>query len=208
MLLIILLFGSGMKSFSQAVVHSTQQVNDSIEELQSTSIQQDFLKPKVNLSVGSSFSTYGSGYNSFGMYVAPEISLPVNKKFSITFGMGYSNITFNTPSEVGTQNSSLSYGDLFVSGTYKVNESLTVRGTAYKTFLMNPYMGNNSVTPQYLDFSKQGIIFDAEYKVSDKFKVGFSIEYSEQNNPYINQFNNSGLSGFGGSSFPSSTFGR
>lgn len=209
---------TGINIRAQAVVHSDQQQNDPAESSQSFDeeipVQQiekkELFKPNVNVSLGTSFSTFGAGNNAFGTYIAPEISMPVSKKFSVSFGMGYSNMFYNSPAESGFQRNSSSYGNLFVSGTYQVNEKLIVRGTAYKTFLLNPTPTSTikPINPQLIDFSSQGVIFDAEYKVSEHFKVGVSIEYREQNYPSFYDFNRNGINNFGGKPFSTPSFGR
>jgi hypothetical protein len=215
-LLLVLILTGGFDLHAQAVVHGDSQQNDSITPSNNygvaTPVQQDMqkelFKPNVSVSLGSSFSTFGSGYNTFGTYIAPEISMPVSKKFSVSFGMGYSNMFFNAPAESGIQGYNSSYGNLFVSGTYQVNEKLIVRGTAYKTFMLSPPTTLKPINPQMIDFSSQGVRFDAEYKVSNHFKVGVSIEYREQNYPSFYDFNSNGLNNFGGSPFGNPSFGR
>jgi hypothetical protein len=204
--------------YAQAVVHGDYQQKDTVAYMQniegSNSYkpigQQELFKPRVNVSLGSSFSSFGSGYNAFGTYIAPEISMPVSKKFSVTFGMGYANMFYNSPVESGFGSTNRSYGNLFVSGTYVVNEKLIIRGTAYKTFLLNPAPTSTikPLNPQFIDFSSQGVIFDAEYKVSEKFRIGVSIEYREQNYPSFYDFNRNGINNFGSSQFHTSPFGR
>ena len=217
-LLVLLFIGASINLQAQAVVRSDYQQNDSIAPSRSPGdaipvqqgTQSELFKPHVSVSLGTSFSTCGSGYNAFGTYIAPEISMPVSKKFSVSFGLGYSNMFYNSPVESGFQGSSRSYGNLFVSGTYQVNEKLIVRGTAYKTFLLNPAPNSTikPINPQFIDFSSQGVIFDAEYKVSEHFKVGVSIEYREQNYPSFYDFNRNGINNFGGSPFRTPSFGR
>jgi hypothetical protein len=201
---------------AQAVVHGDYQQKDSVayvQDIDGTSFlkpigQQELFKPHVNVSLGSSFSSFGQGNNAFGTYIAPEISMPVSKKFSVTFGMGYANMFYNSTVESGFGSTNRSYGNLFVSGTYQVNEKLIIRGTAYKTFLLNPAPTSTikPLNPQFIDFSSQGVIFDAEYKISERFKVGVSIEYREQNYPSFYDYNRNGINSFGGSPFRRSSF--
>jgi hypothetical protein len=117
---------------------------------------------------------------------------------------------YNSSIESGLGRTNRSYGNLFVSGTYQVNEKLIVRGTAYKTFLLNPAPTSTikPLNPQFIDFSSQGVIFDAEYKVSEHFKVGVSVEYREQNYPSFFDSNQNGINNFRGSSFQTPSFGR
>lgn len=194
---------------AQPVVSSDYFENDSISQLAGQGAEVELFKPKVNLSLGSSFSTFGSGYSGFSTYVAPEISMPVSKKLTMSFGMGYSSMFFNTPLESSMQSNTTSYGNLFVSGTYQVNEKLIVRGTAYKTFLLNTSPEAKSLNSQFYDFSNQGVMFDAEYKVNENFKIGVSVQYREQNQPSFYQGNSlyPGNSNPMGSPFRSSMFG-
>ena len=138
--------------------------------------------PSVSLSLGTAFTSFGYGFSGLSSYVAPTVSLPISKKFSVRVGMGYSTMWMNAPSELGAPYNS-SYGSVFVSGSYQVNEKLVVSGTAYKTFLLNSSSQGNSLNSSYNDFSSQGFMFDAEYKVNEKFRIGVSVEYRDQNMP-------------------------
>lgn len=162
----------------------------------------DLFKPSVNVSMGTSISTFGAGSSAVGTYIAPEVSVPVSKKLSMSVGMSYSSLFFNMPGEAGGQ-TNCSYGSLFVSGTYQVNDKLVVRGTAYKTFSLNPSTPDVSLNSQFFDFSSQGVKFDAEYKVSDKFRIGVSVEYNDQNYPTLYPASNTG---FGTSPFRTNSF--
>ncbi len=162
----------------------------------------DLFTPTVNVSMGSSFSTFGAGSSAVGTYIAPEVSVPVTNKLSMSVGMGYSMMFMNAPGEFGGQTNT-SYGSLFVSGTYQVNEKLTIRGTAYKTFMLTPPAATKPLNPSYFDFGSQGVKFDAEYKVSDKFRIGVSVEYQEQDYPSLFPNNNTN---FGGSPFNTNSF--
>lgn len=166
-------------------------------------------KPDVRVSLGTSFSSFGPGFNSFGTYVAPEISMPVTNKFSLQLGLGYSNMYFNSPGETMFAGNNSQYGSIYVSGTYLVNEKLRLRGTAYKTFLMNPPPPGEQANPYMSDFSNQGFILDMDYNVTDDFSIGISIEYREQNYPAFypygpNRMN--GFDGYGSSPFQSDPF--
>ena len=213
-LLLLLFVAAAFNLHAQAVVDGNHHQNESITPSQSfeeepiidQGSQKNCSNPMSVFHWELLFQLFGSGHNAFGTYIAPEISMPVSKKFSVSFGMGYSNMFFNSPVESGFQGNSRSYGNLFVSGTYQVNEKLIVRGTAYKTFMLNPPSAIKQINPQYIDFSSQGVIFDAEYNVSEHFKVGVSIEYREQNYPSFYDFNRSGINNL--SPFQSPSFGR
>ena len=156
-------------------------INNPVKEETSSQKSQGF-KPDVRVSLGTSFSTFGPGYNAFGTYVAPEISLPVTKKFSVQAGIGYSSLFYGQPGEtVFNGQNNMQYGSIYVSGTYQVNEKLSIRGTGYKTFLLNPSHFEN--TPGTPDFSNQGVAFDVSYKVSEHFHIDASFQYRQQNYP-------------------------
>lgn len=176
--------------------------NDSKSEL-GISKKQGF-KPDVKVSLGTSFTSFAPGYNSFGTFIAPEISMPVSKKIEMSFGLGYSSMFYSSPGESTFGSNQSSYGSMYFSGTYHVNEKLSVTGTGYKTFLLNPnnFTEENNITQ--FDFSSQGAILDVEYKVTDHFRINASFHYREQNYPdyYFgnpqNNFNNPANTTFGG----------
>jgi len=165
--------------------------------------EQQGFKPNVRVSLGTSFSSFGAGFNSFGTYVAPEISIPINNKFSVEVGMGYSSLFYSTPGETMFSGNNAQYGSIYVSGTYYVNEKLTIRGTGYKTFLLNPENFNGEANNSFYDYSNQGVRLDMDYKVTDKFRIGLSIEYREQNYPSFYPYEPNGINGFGGLPFNS-----
>jgi len=187
---LLLVFVNQTRLIAQPVVNGDFQLTDSliIEEVSSKSmngIEEPFefdKTPSVSLSLGTSFASFGYGFSGLSTFIAPAISLPVNKKFSVRVGMGYSNMWMNAPTEIGIPYNS-SYGSVFVSGSYQVNENLVVSGTAYKTFLLNSSNQNQLPGTPFNDFSNQGFLFDAEYKVNDKFRIGVSVEYRDQHTP-------------------------
>lgn len=189
-------FGSNVK------IDSEEQPDIKLQE------QQGF-KPDVKVSLGTSFTNFAPGYTSFGTFIAPEISMPVTKKIDISVGIGYSSMFYSIPGESSFNANPSSYGNIYISGTYHVNEKLSIRGTGYKTFLLNPQNFSENSNNNYLDFSSQGFILDVEYKVTEHFHVNASFQYREQNYPdyyFGNPHNsfgspnnfNSGFGGFGG----------
>ncbi len=195
-LLTLLLFGS--------TVLCAQEFGSNVKQEGKVTLQaeQQGFKPDVRVTLGTSFSSFGPGFNSFGTYVAPEISMPITKKFSVEVGIGYSSMFFSTPGEALFSQNNAQYGNIYVSGTYRVNEKLTIRGTGYKTFLLNPEQFNQNSNPAYYDFSNQGVILDLDYKVSDEFRIGVTFEYREQNYPGFYPYNTGGFNnGYGHSPF-------
>jgi len=206
----LVVFLSSASVFAQEF-GSNRKTNENVS-LQQTENQEGF-KPDVKVSLGTSFTSFTPGFNSFGTYIAPEISMPVSKKVDVSFGMAYSSMFYSRPGESGF-GSPNNYGSIFVSGTYHVNEKISIRGTGYKTFLLNPSnFSENNNNYSYFDFSNQGAILDLEYRVTDNFRINASFHYREQNYPdyyfgspmngfgspntFNNGFGGNGFSGFG-----------
>jgi len=203
-ILLIILIGGIAKLNAQEFGNNVKQ-----EGKVTLQTEQQGFKPDVRVSIGTSFSTFGPGFNTFGTYIAPEISFPVYQKFSMQVGLGYSSLFFGQSGESMFGTNPSQYGSLYVSGTYQINEKLTIRGTGYKTFLLNPAPQEETVNPGAMDFSNQGLILDIDYKVSEHFRINASFEYRKQNYPayyYGNPQNgfgtpnnfNPGFGGFGG----------
>jgi hypothetical protein len=140
-------------------------------------------KPQLSVSLTTSFASFSPGYTSFGTTLMPQITFPVSDKFSLSTGIGYS--TFFVGNGESMFNSSpSSYGHIFVSGTYDVNEKISLRGTGYKTFTLNPTTSfNNENNSNVSDYSSQGFIMDVEYRVTDNFRINVGFEYRQQNSP-------------------------
>ncbi len=162
-----------------------------VEKEKPTNLENTF-KPDISVSLGTSFSSFGPGFNTFGTYIMPEITMPLSKKFSVRAGIGYSTMFVSTPESTGSifgQNN-LQYGTVYVSGLYHVNPKLTIAGTAFKTFDLAPQ--NNEINPQSLDFSNEGFIIDVEYKVTENFRINAGFSYQKQN-PYNYYYNPGGF---------------
>lgn len=158
-------------------------------------------KPDVRLSLGSAFSTFYPGMSGFSTWVAPEISMPINKKWTVSAGIAYTNfITTGTPEIYGYGNTVQNYGSAYVKGRYQVNDKLAVTGIAYKTFNLSPPKPGDKINPRAIDFSNSGAMISVDYKVSDHFRINaaFSMEKRHYNpfDPY-----GYGYSPFGGSSW-------
>ena len=165
-----------------------------------------FSKLKTSVSVSSSFTNYGYGTSAFSTTVMPTFSQNITDKFSISAGIGYSALFISSEGSV-FNNTPDSYTHLFVSGSYKLSDKITIHGTGYGTFLLN----NNSTSIEgknnNANFSNKGIIMDLEYKVTESFRINVGFEYREQSHPFYpgnGSFMNN--QGFGGSSFERNPF--
>lgn len=207
LILIINRYDIQAQSFGSNVIgmEKVKQDSSNISNHEKTALFQ----PKVRLNLGTSFTSFGNQFNGFSTWVAPEVGMPVSKKVEVSFGMAYTSMHFNTSIDYPVQSQTNNYGSMYVSGTYHVNNKLSVRATGYKTFLLNPENFNNENQNSYLDFSNQGAILDLEYKITDNFRINASFQYHEQNNPnyfYTNPYGGNG--GFNSFSNPTkSSFG-
>lgn len=141
------------------------------------------VKPKVSVSLSSSFSSYAPGVTSFGTTIMPKITLPISDRLTLSTGIGYSSLFISNSNEGVFQSSPSNYGHVFVSGSYMLNEKISVRGTAYKTFLLDATSFGEMDSPAQYDFSSQGIIMDVEYRVTDNFRINVGFEYRDQKYP-------------------------
>lgn len=160
-------------------------------------------KPQLSASLSTSFTSFGSGVNSIGTSFMPQITFPMSQKFAVTAGIGYSTFFIGNSNQSLFQSNQSQYGHVFVAGDYMVNDKISLRGTAYKTFrLDSPNPSIESGFPGY-DFSSQGIIMDVEYRVTDNFRINVGFEYRQQNYPmYGPGFNNNSPHMGGLSPFP------
>jgi len=182
---------SNMKSFSNAylaglfvilmVVGTSSNAQTGAYTNTTNTKQNNSFKPDISVSLSSSFTSFGPGINTFGTSIFPSISFPVSNKFSLSTGIGYSSLFIGNSSPFNSQLSN--YGHVFISGAYELNEKITIRGTGYKTFLLNPPTPKLESSSPYLDFSSQGVIMDVEYKVTDNVRINVGFEYRQQNYP-------------------------
>ncbi|NTW25555.1 MAG: hypothetical protein HGA37_12730 [Lentimicrobium sp.] len=160
---------------------------------------------RFNLQTGASFSTGYGGGSLFNTYLAPSFSKDLGKKFTISAGAVINNTTFNNTAvfnqegQLSAFSGNLTTMTLFTSGSFKVNDKLTLSGSAYKT--INPAF-NARLNPQSLQMEAQGMSFGIGYKVSENVHIGAEIRMQQGNgnlySPYGNSFGNPYQSGFYG----------
>ncbi|MCX6282905.1 MAG: hypothetical protein NTW31_01510 [Bacteroidetes bacterium] len=147
-------------------------------------------KPDFHVTAGMEFST-SSGYGSgFTEYVVPTISYPLGKKFLISGGLAIANTNyFNArPFYSGDlfqpYNGNYTSLTVFASGTYFVNDRLTISGAFYKeipvagkTLSYSPY---NPISQQ----GSQGFNVNLQYKLGQHFFIQAGFEMNQNRNPY------------------------
>lgn len=150
---------------------------------------------RFNLQTGASFSSGIGGGSLFSSYIAPSFNKDLGKKFTISAGAVISNTTFNNTAvfnqegQLSPVSGNLTTMTLYTSGSYKVNDKLTLSGSAYKS--INPAF-NARLNPQSLRMEAQGMSFGIGYKVSENVHIGaeFRMQQGTGNlySPYGNSF--------------------
>lgn len=162
-------------------------------------------KLKLNFELGTFFGSNFSGGNYMGTYVAPHISYPVSKRFSINAGARITSTFSGSGNETGFYSpygyysaGNMTRSMIYVEGVYQVNSRLTVSGAAYKEFdLLNSPSQND---PRY-NFDSKGFIMGVDYKIGDNVFIHGSIEVSD--GPTYNRMNPYSFPGRGFGSSPS-----
>jgi hypothetical protein len=157
------------------------------------------VKPQINLSLGTSFTTFYPGMNGFSSWVAPEISMPAGKKWTVSAGVAYTNFFMGgTPEIAGMGHTVQNYGTFYVSGRYLINPKLSVTASGYKTFNLSPVKQKEKVNPRALDFSNSGAATSIDYKVNDHFRINAAFSMEQYR---YNPFYPSGYGGYYGRPF-------
>lgn len=194
-LLIIFLTSNGMsgQEFGSNAINAPLEQQTSGGMITGNDEKQGF-KPDVSVTLGSTFSSWAPGFNTFGTWVMPEFTLPVSKKFAFRAGIGYSSMFYSSPGaerSLFTGNNA-QFGHVYVSGLYRVNEKFTVTGTAYKSFMIQP--PQNEVNPRALDLSNEGVMLNLDYRINDHMRINAAFSYQKYN-PYGGFFEPGGFYG-------------
>ncbi len=155
------------------------------------------LQTQIQVSMGTSFSTFYPGMNTFGSWIAPSVHIPVNKKWSFTAGLSYANIMLSgTPEIAGVRRNVQSYGTIYLEGHYKINEKLTVTAAGYKTFSLAPRSPAEKVNPRAVDFSNSGVMMRWDYKVNDHFRINASFSMEKRSYPFYPGYGYGGIGSY------------
>jgi len=149
-------------------------------------------KLNYSLSLGSEFtavSGFGSALNS---WVTPQVSYNLNKKLSIGGGISIIQTNyFDARPWFGNEQTAASNGNftsalVFVNGQYRVNDRLTVFGSAFKQFPVTqdplPYNPFNPVSKK----GAQGVDLNVGYRIGEHVFIQAGFRYTEGVNPYYN----------------------
>ncbi len=137
---------------------------------------------QFSLQTGAMFSSGFGGGSVFNTYVAPTFSQPLTKKFTLSAGAVIGNTMFtntsilNNEGQFSNVSGNLTTFTLFTSGTYQVNDRLTVSGSAYKT--INPAF-NQRMNPKNLQMEAQGMSVGIGYKVGENMHIGAEFRMNQ-----------------------------
>lgn len=187
-LLLIILLLSGMAAVAQNQdegTNSFQAIDPSLQTI--TGLQ----PVQFNLQTGAMFSSGYGGGGLFNTYVAPSFNQPLGKKFTLSAGAVISNTTFNNVPLLNEEGSfsptsgNLTTYTLYTSGSYQVNDRLTVSGSAYKT--INPAF-NQRLNPENLQMEAQGMSFGIGYKVGENMHIGAEFRMNQGNSNFYQPY--------------------
>lgn len=163
-------------------------------------------KPAFGVTIGSEFTAvkgYGSALNTF---ITPRVSYDLSRRFSVGGGVSvvrtdYFNVVPYYGEHVSQSTSGNYYSaTLFVNGTYRVNERLTLTGSAFKQFDLTPdplpYNPFNPISRH----GAQGVDFNIGYKVGRNMYFQAGFRYVDGASPY-------GYDSYRGNPFTGSPFG-
>jgi len=142
-----------------------------------------------HLNTGASMLSSFNRSSYFNTFFAPSLSADLTQKFSMSAGLIYNN-AFLTGKQPGAEimqqpvNSHFSSFTLFGSGIYRMNEKLTISGTAYKT--INPALGIR-MENDLNSINYQGVSVGFGYKVNDNFRIGAQISVQQGNGSFYQQ---------------------
>jgi hypothetical protein len=152
----------------------------------------------VDISLGTSFISDGSGGSLLNHYAFPKLTLSPSDKFDLNVGVLMMNTRsngFNSASSYGLpmqQNvfgqSSLNQSYIYGSGRYHVNEKLTISGGGFKKVSSNYEM--QQVNPQVFNFDAYGMNVGMEYRPSENTRISTEFHFQQGYDP-MNPFQNS-----------------
>lgn len=148
--------------------------------------------PAFSLQTGAEFGMFNNG-SMLNTYLAPVFSQPLGKKLTLSAGAMISNTTFHNArmfdqaGELSDFSGNLTTMTLFGSGSYQLNDRVTVTGAAYKT--INPAF-NSRLSPDNLRMEAQGVSMGVGYRINDNLHIGAEIRMQQGNSSFYTPFSN------------------
>ncbi|MBE0649105.1 MAG: hypothetical protein IH596_15140 [Bacteroidales bacterium] len=176
-----------------ALVGNTQNlVSDSLP--QSMTVNQDGTlttppgRMQTNVIVGTQFSTsswFGSGLTTF---ISPSVSYRVTPKFSVRGGLTISNTAlfgykpWFTAEGSPTYDANFTKAVLYLEGSYRVTDRLTISGAGFKEFTITD---NSNFYNPYSKNEPYGIYLNADYKIAEGAHIQLGFGYTRGYSNYM-----------------------
>lgn len=168
--------------FSTALVAQSLHPNDSVSR-----------KTSWNVSLGSSVMGNQKSGVLFSTFVAPRVNYNFNNKWSIGGGVIVSNYSLNSPrlfsneKTVSTFPQNFTQSLLFIQGSYRASDRLTVNAMVYKSMDPGRTFGNQSQVNAF-NSNLKGMMFDVNYKITENTSFNIGFNYSDGgSNPFVPQ---------------------
>lgn len=168
--------------FSTALVAQSFHSNDSVSR-----------KTSWNVSLGSSVMGNQKSGVLFSTFVAPRVNYNFNNKWSIGGGVIVSNYSLSNSRLFSNEKNTSSFPQnftqslLFIQGTYRATDRLTVNATVYKSMDANRTFGNQSQLNAF-NSNIKGVMFDVNYKITENTSFNIGFNYNDGgSNPFMYQ---------------------
>jgi len=141
-------------------------------------------KLRVNMSLGTSFTTDGSLGNGFQTWLAPGLSYRLRDNLDISVGVMFSNNYLSGPqfySDAGSETANSWFTtSVYARGTWYVNKDLVVSSTILKSIDQTPQYFKNS----YYDRNHESMSLSVNYRLSKAVQLGVNFNMDRGNNPW------------------------
>lgn len=154
-----------------------------------SSVSPLYFNMQTGMNLGTA-SRYGSYLQS---YLSPTLTMPINKRLSVSAGVTYSYTHLNNTPIINSEGQFERYSGgvntltMFTSGAYRVNDKLTVTGSAFKT--INPAF-HHRLNPNQLQMEAQGVSVGFGYQLNENIHFGGEIRMQQGNTNFYSPFNN------------------
>jgi hypothetical protein len=168
--------------FSTTLVAQSLQSNDSVSR-----------KTSWNVSLGSSVMGNQRSGVLFSTFIAPRVNYNINNKWSIGGGVIVSNYSLSNSRLLSNEKTGSTFPQnftqslLFVQGTYRASDRLTVNAMVYKSMDPGRTFGNQSQVNAF-NSNLKGVMLDVNYKITENTSFNIGFNYSDGgSNPFMPQ---------------------
>mgnify|MGYP006279052103 CR=1 FL=1 len=149
------------------------------------------LNTDFDMSVGTSFSSFGGNGSSFVSYAFPKMRMRPTDNLEIQGGVLMMNTQMSgmsslyaaetAPQMAGSSNFTNAYA--YAAGTYQLSDNLKISGSAYKKVDGQNQM-QQQIHPQAFNFDAYGMQMRMEYKISENAKIDAQFNFNKGYSPF------------------------